>query len=156
MKLRLLLVLIAVAVLAGTACSVLPGSAKASPSAKASSSPQRAAGDKLDPEVPVPPGFPADVPIYTGARLTAAASFLSSGQAAWGMEWQTLDGVDKVLAFYKTKFSQGDWQITVNGNANGAFAASYSRKSNSKLGGLLGADGSSGITRITLSLVVPT
>ena len=104
----------------------------------------------------MPPGFPADVPIYTGARLTAAASFTSTGLVAWGMEWQTLDGVDKVEAFYRTRFSQGDWKITFNGSANGAFAAGYSRKSNSKAGGLLGADGTSGITRITLSLVVPT
>ena len=72
------------------------------------------------------------------------------------MEWQTLDTVDKVQAFYKTKFSTGDWQITFNGSANQAFSANYSRKSNPKVNGMLGADGSSGITRITLSLVVPT
>ncbi len=72
------------------------------------------------------------------------------------MEWQTLDGVDKVQAFYVNKFSQGDWQITVKASSNQAFSANYSRKSNSKVGGLLGADGSSGITRITLSLAAPT
>lgn len=72
------------------------------------------------------------------------------------MEWQTLDGVDKVQAFYKTKFSQGDWQINITGSANQAFAATYSKKSNPKFGGILGADGSSGVTRITMSLVVPT
>jgi hypothetical protein len=110
----------------------------------------------MDPEVTRPPGFPADVPVYPGARLTSAASFTSSGQVAWGMEWQTLDPVDKVEAFYRTRFSQGDWQITFNGSANQAFSANYSRKGNSKAGGLLGADGSSGITRITLSLSVPT
>jgi hypothetical protein len=104
----------------------------------------------------MPPGFPADVPVYPNARLTQAAAFTSSGQTAWGMEWQTGDGVDKVEAFYKAKFSQGDWQINFNGSANGAFAANYSRKTNPKAGGLLGADGSSGITRISLSLAVPT
>jgi len=72
------------------------------------------------------------------------------------MEWQTPDGVDKVQVFYKTKFSQEDWQITFNGSANQAFSANFSRKSNPKVNGLLGADGSSGITKITLSLVQPT
>jgi hypothetical protein len=72
------------------------------------------------------------------------------------MEWQTLDPVDKVQAFYKTKFSQGDWQINFNGFANQAFSANYARKSNPKVAGLLGADGSSGVTRITLSLLLPT
>jgi hypothetical protein len=61
-----------------------------------------------------------------------------------------------VQAFYKTKFSQGDWQITFNGTANQRFSANYSRKSNPKSAGMLAADGSSGITKITLSLVTPT
>jgi hypothetical protein len=52
--------------------------------------------------------------------------------------------------------STGDWQIVFNGSANTAVSANYSRKSNPKVGGMLGADGSSGITRITLSLVMPT
>ena len=134
-----------------TACSPFTGKA-ASPARIAP--PPKATG--VDVEVTPPPGFPADVPVYPGARLTAAASFTSPGQVAWGMEWQTVDGVDKVQLFYKTKFSQGDWQITFNGSANQAFSATYSRKSNPKFGGLLGADGSSGITRITLSLAVPT
>ena len=96
------------------------------------------------------------MPVYPGARLTQAAPFASQGQVAFGMEWQTLDTVDKVQAFYKTRFSAGDWKITFNGSANNAFSANYSRRSNPKVNGMLGADGSSGITRITLSLVVPT
>jgi hypothetical protein len=133
-----------------TACS--NSTSKAASPARTAGAP-KATG--VDVEVTPPPGFPADVPVYPGARLTAAASF-ASPQVAWGMEWQTVDGVDKVQPFYKTKFSQGDWQITFNGSANQAFSATFSRKSNPKVGGLLGADGSSGITRITLSLAVPT
>jgi hypothetical protein len=113
-------------------------------------------GDRLDPPYPTPAAFPPDVPVYPGARLTSGAGFTSPGQLAFGMEWQTLDSVDKVQAFYKTKLSTGDWQIVFNGSANNAFSANYSRKSNPKVGGMLGADGSSGITRITLSLVMPT
>lgn len=155
MKLGLLAVCFVGVFAAVTACSG-SNSKAASPARTASPAKSPVTGDRLDPEATPPPGFPADVPVYPGARLTSAASFTSTGQVAWGMEWQTLDPIDKVQAFYRTKFSQGDWQITFNGSANQAFSASYSRKSNPKVGGLLGADGSSGITRITLSLSAPT
>src|SRR5258708_39268389 len=62
-------------VLIGSGCSYLPGSASASPSVGASPSgpPLGRASGTLDAEVPPPPGFPADVPVYSGARLTAGA-----------------------------------------------------------------------------------
>ena len=56
----------------------------------------------------MPPGFPSDLPIYPKARLTAGASFVSSGQVSWGMEWETLDSVAKVQAFYTDKLNQGE------------------------------------------------
>jgi hypothetical protein len=89
----------------------------------------------------MPAGFPADVPIYTGARLTSAANFASNGQTTWGLEWETFDSVDKVTAFYTGKLDQGDWTVTFSGTANGAFSAVFARKSNSKVGGILGVDG---------------
>lgn len=101
----------------------------------------------------MPPGFPSDVPIYTGARLTAAAPFTSNQQTAFGMEWETLDGIDKVQASYKAKFSAGDWTITFMDSPPDTFRATFSRKSNSRIGGLLSADGSSGVTKISLSLL---
>ena len=101
----------------------------------------------------MPDGFPADVPIYPGARLTAAAKFTSGSQTTWGMNWETLDGLDKVQAFYSTKLSQGDWSIQFTGSSSSSFAATFSRKSNSKSSGILGADASSGVTKISMSLV---
>jgi hypothetical protein len=101
----------------------------------------------------MPGGFPSDVPIYPGARLTAGASFSSSGQTTWGMEWETLDSVDKVQAFYTSKFAQGDWTIKIKATSDGSFSATYARKSNSKDGGLVGAGSANGVTTITLSLI---
>jgi hypothetical protein len=139
---------------AASACGGSPSTASKSPqassSAKTSSSPT--GSSKLDPEVAMPKGFPADVPIYPGSRLTAAATFTASGQTTWGMEWETLDGIDKVQAFYSSKLSQGDWNIQFSGTANGAFSAIFSRKSSSTFAGILGADASSGVTKISLSL----
>jgi hypothetical protein len=100
----------------------------------------------------MPAGFPADVPIYPGARLTAGAAFSANGKTAWGMEWETLDSVAKVQAFYASKLSQGDWNVQFSGTANGSFSAVFNRKSNNAVTGILGADGSSGVTKISLSL----
>jgi hypothetical protein len=109
---------------------------------------------KLDAEVPMPKGFPPDVPIYPGARLTAAGSFTSAGQpTTWGMEWETLDSVDNVQAFYSSKLSQGDWTVEFSGSTGAKFAANFKRKSNPKSTGGIGADGSSGVTKISMSLV---
>ena len=140
--------------LVGAACG--GGSASAASSSRlasqiATASASATGPSKLDPAVPMPSGFPADLPVYPGARLTAAATFSSSGQTTWGMEWETLDGVDKVQAFYSSKLSQGDWNIQFSGASNGSFSATFKRKSNSSSTGILGADGSSGVTKISLS-----
>ncbi len=101
----------------------------------------------------MPVGFPSDVPIYPGARLTSGAGFTDNGQTQWGMTWETPDSVDKVHDFYSSKLSQGDWNITFNSNANGSFAATFNRKSNSKVTGGLSADSSSGVTKISMFLL---
>jgi hypothetical protein len=136
---------------AGAACAGAPTSSTASGSRQAAG-PTPKGPAKLDPAVSMPSTFPADVPIYPGARLTAAASFTGTGQTTWGMNWETPDSVAKVQAFYSSKLSQGDWTISFNGNTGGSFSATFNRKSNSKFGGILGADGSSGVTRISMSL----
>jgi len=103
----------------------------------------------------MPPGFPSDVPIYPKARLTAGASFVSSGQVSWGMEWETLDRVSNVQTFYADKLNKGDWTMTVTGSGNNAFAATFSRKSDSHVLGTLASNASSGVTKILMSLIAP-
>jgi hypothetical protein len=137
---------------AAASCRIAGSSAGSTPPASSSPKVSPSAAGPLDAQVPMPAGFPPDVPIYTGARLTAGASFAAAnGVITWGMEWETLDTVDKVKAFYATKLSQGDWTIQFSGGANGSFSAIFSRKSNPKVGGILGADTSSGVTKISLS-----
>src|ERR1700682_3822585 len=138
---------------AASACAINPSSKassarQATPSPKVTPSPSR-----LDLEVAMPDGFPTDGAIYPGARLTVAAKSTSATQPTWGMNWEPLDSVDKVQAFYSTKLSQGDWSIQFKGSSNATFTATFSRKSNPKSGGMIGADGSSGVTKISLSLV---
>jgi hypothetical protein len=149
---RAVIVGIFCAALAAAACASTPtSSSRSSPPSPASGSRVGGVGN-LDPEVPLPGTFPADVPIYSGARLTSAINFGSNGTTTWGMEWETFDAVDKVQAFYAARLAEGDWSLSFPTTANGAFSATFNRKSNSKVGGILGIDGSSGITRISLAL----
>jgi hypothetical protein len=144
--------LILMVVLLGASACRLPGSSAGSPASSARQAATPSPVGPLDAAVPTPAAFPADVPVYPGARLTAGAAFSANGVTTWGMEWETLDSVDKVKAFYTSKLGQGDWTIQFSGAANGMFSATFSRKSNSKFAGILGADGSSGITKISMSL----
>jgi hypothetical protein len=157
MKLVMRLILgvtLTLAVLVGSACGASTSSSTSSSTSNSSPnvSSSSAGAGHLDPQVSMPAGFPSDVPIYTGARLTSSGSFTSNGATTWGMEWETADGVDKVQAFYTAKLNQGDWTLSFSGSTNGAFSAIFNRKTNSKVGGILGVDGSSGITKISLAL----
>jgi hypothetical protein len=142
-------VIFSLALVAGSACGA-PTSTTSLPSPPNASGSR--AGGNLDAGVPTPGGFPSDFPIYSGARLTSATNFGSNGNPTWGMEWETVDGVDKVQAFYKAQLVQGDWTLSFPTAANGKFSATFNRKSNPKVGGILGIDGSSGITKISLAL----
>ena len=153
MTTRSILVGIFCAALAASSCASTPtSSSRSTPPSVASGSRAGGADVSLDPEVPLPSTFPSDVPIYSGARLTSAINFGSNGTTTWGMEWETVDGVDKVQAFYVARLAEGDWSLSFPTTANGAFSATFNRKSNSKVGGILGIDGSSGITKISLAL----
>jgi hypothetical protein len=142
-----------------TACGGAGGStALASPSPLGTYEPSPLAKPtgQLDAQVAMPDGFPGDVPVYTKARLTSAAKFNSSGQVSWGMEWQTLDSVAQVQAFYAGKMSQGDWTITFTNKATNNFSATFARKSNTNVQGTLGAGVGGGVTKISMSLVAPS
>jgi hypothetical protein len=128
-----------------------------SPSATApspSGSPLPQASGRLGAQVPMPVGFPADVPVYPKARLTAAAGFPSSAPTSWGMEWQSLDNVPPVAAWYRQKLNQGDWSLTVTSSASNEFKATFGRKSDRSVIGTLDVTGTSGIvTKVLMSLV---
>lgn len=145
----------ALAVVFLAACSLSGSKAAATPSGSPLRSPLGQASGRLDAEVAMPANFPSSVPIYPGARLTAGATFTSPGAVTWGMEWETLDSLQKVHDFYATKFNSGDWTITFTASTATAFTATFASKSNSQVKGALGADSSSGMTKISLYLASP-
>src|SRR6202140_1659931 len=132
--------------LAGASACQLPGSSSGSTASSARQAPVTPSPvGPLDTAVPTPAAFPADVPVYPGARLTAGAAFSANGVTTWGMEWETLDSVDKVKAFYTSKLGQGDWTIQLSGGAGGTFSPTVSRKNNSKHAGVIWGDGKLGV-----------
>jgi len=135
------------------ACGGGATSSTETPSGSPVPSPLAGPSGKLNAEVPMPAGFPADVPVYPKARLTSGAAFVSSGQASWGMEWQTLDAASKVQAFYASKMTQGDWTIAFSSTSASTFAATFKRKSSAAVTGTLAGNTVDGLTRILLSLV---
>jgi hypothetical protein len=146
------------ALLLVTGCSQMPGFgskavATPSPSAVPTGSPLAKASGQLDAEVPMPAGFPADVPVYPKARLTAAASFVSTGQVAWGMEWETVDPPANVDAFYKEKLNSSDWTFTVKSQTPALFAGTITRKSSNGTTGTIAINTDGSLITIAMSLL---
>lgn len=145
----------------GLGCSHLPGmgsgktAASQSPSGVPAGTPLAKAAGQLDAEVAMPAGFPTDVPVYPKARLTAGASFASSGQVAWGMEWETTESAAAVQAFYLKQLNEGDWKLTVSNatSAGPAFAGTFTRKSNAHENGTIAVNADPGVTVIALSFL---
>ncbi len=141
-------VFLALAILVAAGCGgTTSTSSRSTPSAKSSP------GGKLDPAVAMPAGFPSNFPIYPGARLTQAGNFTSNGKTTWALEWETLDTVDKVQAFYADKLNKDPWTISFSGSSNGQYSAVFAPKKNSNAGGILGVSSTFGVTKISLALV---
>jgi hypothetical protein len=141
------------AVALASACSHLPGMGQNTPATHSASSAAAGPTGSLNAGVPTAPGFPPDIPIYPKARLTAAASFASSGQTAWGMEWETADTAQAVDAYYLKQLNQGDWTLSITNQSAGAFAGKFARRSNSHDSGTLAINADTGVTTIALSFV---
>jgi hypothetical protein len=144
---RTALVLMVASAVMCSACGEATTASKGS--AGASSAPP--GSGRLDPAVAMPGSFPSDFPIYPGARLTQASQVTNNGQTTWGMQWETLDGVDLVQGFYVKRLNSGDWTITYNGSSGGNFSAIFNRRSNQKDAGILAVELEAGVTRITLA-----
>jgi len=144
---RTALVLMAATAVMCSAC----GEAPTTSTGPASASSAAPGSGKLDPAVAMPSGFPSDFPIYPGARLTQASQLTNNGQSTWGMQWETLDGVDAVQRFYVKRLNSGDWNITYNGSSGGNFSAIFNRRSNQKDAGILAVELEADVTRITLA-----
>jgi len=152
---RTAFVLLVALALASAACGSSTSHSTSTSSPAVSGSASAGGNGKLDPAVSMPKGFPSDFPVYPGARLTSAGEVTLNGQMTWGVQWETLQSVDSVQGFYSRTLDEGDWTITFNGSSKGAFSVIFSRRSNSKIAGILTVESESNVTHIQLALGVP-
>jgi hypothetical protein len=154
----LLAALFALALVGVAACGSTPATSKSGPSPANNSTPSAAGGStgggQLDGAVPMPTGFPADFPIYAGARLTIDSSVPSGSKSTWIMRWQTLDSFDKVSAYYKAQLITGDFKLTYNNNSAGKWGAFFTRNSDANFGGTISVDSTlnPGVTVIDVAM----
>lgn len=130
-----------------------PSTAQTEPSSAPSSG--GGGSSQLDPAVPTPSGFPSNVPVYGGARLTTGGASSTGGTTIYGMVWETTDSQSQVVAYYQGQLAQGDWTLVFLTSAGGAYAGEFTSKSNSKLVGTMSitTDPGTGVTKVTVSLV---
>jgi hypothetical protein len=124
----------------GSSSSSSNGSGSGSNSSSGGSSGGSSGSSKLDAAVKYPSGWPSDVPVYSGARLTTQASSTSNGKTSYVMGWETNDSVDKVSSYYQDALAKGDFTIVFNTSSNGTVALEFQRKSNDKVTGILSID----------------
>lgn len=60
-----------------------------------------------DGDIPLPEGFPTDVPIYPSARVTTS----STAKNTMTVVLTTGDPANKVMAFYEPQLKANDWEV---------------------------------------------
>ena len=129
----------------GVSCSA-PG-AGAAPSATPLPS------DPLDPAVAIPSTFPADFPLYTGAR-PVKVTYHTDGSIVWEIAWETLDGLNQVQPFYSQQLSEGNWSTSSEMSSDTQYTATFTHVTGVTWSGLLTVDTTSkqGVTKISVVL----
>jgi hypothetical protein len=59
----------------------------------------------------LPPGFPADLPRYPGAKVLVSFLVRSSEGANYFVIYESGAGVDEILSFYQEKLDKEPWQV---------------------------------------------
>lgn len=59
----------------------------------------------------LPEGFPADFPVYPGAKLTSTWSAKDNNGQGTSVVWESSDTVGKISEFYKTDLEAKGWKV---------------------------------------------
>lgn len=68
----------------------------------------------------LPDDWPDDFPVYDGADLQGASQGEQDGITGIVATWTTGDSVEDVTSFYNDEFENGEWSVTLTGNAAGS------------------------------------
>ncbi len=97
----------------------------------------------------LPAGFPADVPVYPGARPTGSLAATRTGMV---VTFQSTDAPDKVFAFYRTQLVERGWSISGEASFLGQGALSGTKDNRTASAVIVGATGSTQIIVTTATM----
>jgi hypothetical protein len=102
----------------------------------------------------LPPGFPAELPLYTDAKI--AASFLLTGEqgARYFVILRTEDSTDAVYSFYIERLDQAPWQVEIARSSNEFTGMRFTRPDNPDIQGEMGIHHSNLDDQTTIYLTV--
>ena len=62
----------------------------------------------------LPDGYPSDLPIYPGAKLTSSWSTTGDNSKGMSLIWGTNDSISQVADYYKKALEANGWKITAS------------------------------------------
>jgi hypothetical protein len=103
--------------------------------------------------VKLPDGFPSAMPIYSGAKLSAASK---TNGTDYTVTATTNDSVDKVVNYYKTQLASNGWTIDSSSDSSDSSGkGTLISASTSSLSGSVGVYGGSGNSTTIIIAVYP-
>jgi hypothetical protein len=107
------------------------------------------AGPAGEVAVTLPAGFPADVPVYPGARPTGSLAATRKGMV---VTFQSTDAPDKIFAFYRAQLVERGWNISGEASFLGQGALSGTKDNRTASAVIVGATGSTQIIVTTATM----
>lgn len=105
---------------------------------------------QLGENLPLPQGFPNDLPIYPGATVIATAWFRSGEETtSYLLRLLTTDFEEQVIDFYRQRLETGGWEIGDDFQDERGFGLTFSDRFNESLAGTVAADVFSDDTQYT-------
>jgi hypothetical protein len=85
----------------------------------------------------LPPGFPGDLPVYSGARVVSSLQQVRGDDVGYIVIWDTGDSRDKVATDLDAKFSADPWQIDGGQDGRDATVHQFSKIDDPDITGLV-------------------
>jgi hypothetical protein len=102
-------------------------------------------GDKL------PEGFPADFPLYPGAKIVSSFTANTDGKDGMSVAWETGDSVEAVSSFYKSNLVANGWKVSATFEQGDSTTTSFEKEG---WGGFMGITSTEGKTTISATVGV--
>ncbi|MFZ5933222.1 MAG: hypothetical protein ACOYT7_04070 [Patescibacteria group bacterium] len=100
----------------------------------------------------LPEDFPADFPVYTGAKLTGSFSAQDEQKGGVSVVWETSDSLAKVSDFYKKELPAKGWTVESTFTQNDSFTATFKKGETGGFVGVTPGDGGKVTINVTIGV----